>query len=117
MKKSIGSKIGIGLLSLFIIVFVIYAIVQYFIFGPQTSPYIKEKQEIVKGFQYHPWIYILYIHIFFGIFALILGPFQFSKKLHQKRKNCIEISGKYMYFPSSLHQWLDYIYLFTEQEE
>ncbi|UQD53369.1 hypothetical protein C0971_16085 [Bacillus methanolicus] len=98
MKKSIGSKIGIGLLSLFIIVFVIYAIVQYFIFGAQTSPYIKEKQEIVKGFQYYPWIYILYIHIFFGIFALILGPFQFSKKLHQKKKELHRNIGKIYVF-------------------
>jgi uncharacterized membrane protein len=94
MRKSFARKMGIGIVIFFTLIFMIYAIVQYFILDPKSSPFIIEKLKIIKGFHYHPWIYVFYIHIIFGLLALVLGPFQFSTKLRTKNPSLHKNIGK-----------------------
>lgn len=94
MKKSLMSKMAIGIVTFLIVLFIVYVIVQYFILDPKNSPFIVEKLKEIKGFHYHPWIYVLYIHIIFGTLSLVLGPFQFSTKLRTNKPHLHRNIGK-----------------------
>jgi uncharacterized membrane protein len=91
MKRTTGSKIGLGVIGFFTFIFLAYVIFQYFILGPSKDVgFVSTKEDI----HYHPWITILYIHIIFGTLALVLGPLQFNNKLRQKKKNLHRNIGK-----------------------
>lgn len=95
MKLTLGRKIWLGTIWFFTAAFFIYIIVQYFIFGPSKEVgFVSTKDNV----HYHPWITFLYFHIIFGTIALAAGPFQFSGKLRQKKKNLHRNIGKIYVF-------------------
>lgn len=97
-KQGVMVKLGLGALFFLIALFVVYAIVQYFIVDPRAGSGTMENfvQRKMKhsNFAYEPWIYFLMTHISFGSLALILGPVQFSEKLRAKSKTIHRTFGK-----------------------
>lgn len=63
-----------------------YAIVQYGVLKASDAGLVSFKLQ-KPNFELKPWIYVLYIHIFTAIFALIIGPFQlFMKPTNARRR-------------------------------
>ncbi len=63
-----------------------YAMVQYGVLQASDAGLVSFKLQ-KPDFELQPWVYVLYIHIFTAIFALIIGPFQlFIKPTHTRRR-------------------------------
>jgi len=63
-----------------------YAMVQYGVLQASDAGLVSFKLQ-KPDFELQPWVYVLYIHIFTAIFALIIGPFQlFIKPTHARRR-------------------------------
>ena len=83
-------RVGWGLLLLGAALMFLYAAVIYLQFDLDLAP--KELQESFKA---RPWV--IYIHIFGAMVALIIGPFQFLTRLRDRYVN--------------IHRWMGRIYL------
>lgn len=59
--------------------FMAYIVIQYLIYSPQDAGAVQSKLKDPR-FPYHPWVYLLYLHIAGGSIAFITGPFQFLRK-------------------------------------
>lgn len=69
-----------------------YAIVQYGVLKASDAGLVSFKLQ-KPNFELKPWIYVLYIHIFTAIFALIIGPFQLFIKPKGARKRWHRLLG------------------------
>ncbi|OKP84893.1 hypothetical protein A3844_18270 [Paenibacillus helianthi] len=69
-----------------------YAIVQYGVLKASDAGLASFKLQ-KPNFELKPWIYVLYIHIFTAIFALIIGPFQLYMKPTNARKRWHRLLG------------------------
>lgn len=69
-----------------------YAIVQYGVLKASDAGLVSFKLQ-KPNFELKPWIYVLYIHIFTAIFALIIGPFQLFIKPTGARKRWHRLLG------------------------
>ncbi|QSF42835.1 DUF2306 domain-containing protein [Paenibacillus tianjinensis] len=69
-----------------------YAFVQYGVLKASDAGLVSFKLQ-KPNFELKPWIYILYIHIFTAIFALIIGPFQLFMKPTNARKRWHRLLG------------------------
>lgn len=69
-----------------------YAIVQYGVLKASDAGLVSFKLQ-KPNFELKPWIYVLYIHIFTAIFALIIGPFQLFMKPTNARKRWHRLLG------------------------
>lgn len=69
-----------------------YAIVQYGVLKASDAGLVSFKLQ-KPNFELKPWIYVLYIHIFTAIFALIIGPFQLFMKPTDDRKRWHRLLG------------------------
>jgi len=69
-----------------------YAIVQYGVLKASDAGLVSFKLQ-KPNFELKPWIYVLYIHIFTAIFALIIGPFQLFMKPTNDRKRWHRLLG------------------------
>ncbi|OKP88669.1 hypothetical protein A3842_05485 [Paenibacillus sp. P3E] len=69
-----------------------YAIVQYGVLKASDAGLVSFKLQ-KPNFELKPWIYVLYIHIFTAIFALIIGPFQLYMKPTNARKRWHRLLG------------------------
>ena len=69
-----------------------YAIVQYGVLKASDAGLVSFKLQN-PNFELKPWIYVLYIHIFTAIFALIIGPFQLFMKPTNDRKRWHRLLG------------------------
>ncbi|ULO07631.1 DUF2306 domain-containing protein [Paenibacillus sp. 19GGS1-52] len=69
-----------------------YAIVQYGVLKASDAGLVSFKLQ-KPNFELKPWIYVLYIHIFTAIVALIIGPFQLFMKPMNARKRWHRLLG------------------------
>ncbi|WP_379156187.1 DUF2306 domain-containing protein [Paenibacillus sp. sgz5001063] len=69
-----------------------YAIVQYGVLRASDAGLVSFKLQ-KPNFELKPWIYVLYIHIFTAVFALIIGPFQLYLKPTNARKRWHRLLG------------------------
>jgi uncharacterized membrane protein len=81
MKLSIFKPIGFSLAFLV----AVYGFVQYFVFSPQSAGIVK-LQQLAANVPYDSWVIFLTFHVAGSALALLLGPFQFSKKLLARKK-------------------------------
>ena len=104
-----GNKMIRGLV--FILAFAIagYAIVQYGFLNASNAGLVSFKLQ-KPNFELEPWIYVLYIHIFTAIFALIIGPFQLFITPTNARKRWHRLFG-YVYVFSIIVSGIVNVYL------
>ncbi|MEH7390148.1 DUF2306 domain-containing protein, partial [Bacillus sp. JJ1474] len=111
MKASTIKKFGSGIVIMFAIVLTISAIVRYFVMDPATSNTTLVEQGMnMYDFHYQPWNIVLFAHIMTASLAILIGPFQFFKKLRNKRKSLHRNMGK-IYVVSILISGITGIYL------
>lgn len=69
-----------------------YAIVQYYVLGPDTAALVNGKLEE----QTLNWIWygMLYVHVAGSVAALVLGPFNLRKSLREKRPQLHRLMGR-----------------------
>ncbi|WP_155591048.1 DUF2306 domain-containing protein [Lysinibacillus cavernae] len=60
-----------------------YSIVQYFVFDAQQAGFVQLKLMLSATLNSF-WYIMLYIHILFGVLALVIGPFTLSSKLREQ---------------------------------
>lgn len=60
-----------------------YSIIQYFLFDAQQAGFVQLKR-MFNATLNSLWYIMLYIHILFGVFALVIGPFTISSKIRKK---------------------------------
>lgn len=76
-----------------------YVVIQYGFFNPQDDGLVSKKLKN-PDFHLEPWVYVLYVHIFTGVLALIIGPFQiFLTKVGTKKIRWHRYMG-YLYVSS-----------------
>ncbi|ANF95043.1 DUF2306 domain-containing protein [Paenibacillus bovis] len=78
----------------FILAFAIagYAMVQYGILKASDAGLVSFKLP-KPDFELKPWVYVLYVHIFTAIFALVIGPFQLFIKPTPARRRWHRLFG------------------------
>lgn len=60
-----------------------YSVVQYLLFDARQAGFVQLKL-MLSATLHSFWYIMLYIHIVFGILALVIGPFTLSSKLRKK---------------------------------
>lgn len=60
-----------------------YSIIQYFLFDAQQAGFVQLKR-MFNATLNSMWYIMLYIHILFSVFALVIGPFTLSSKIREK---------------------------------
>lgn len=104
-------KLGTVLVFTFAIVLAISAMVRYFVFDPAaTNATLVEQGMALYDFHYQPWNLFLYAHILTASIAILIGPFQFIKKLRNTRKKWHRNLGK-AYVGSILISGITGVYL------
>jgi uncharacterized membrane protein len=110
-KMKLVSKLGISLIILLAVVLSVSALVRYLILDPaSTNATLIEQGMDLYDFHFKPWNYVLILHIITASLALIIGPFQFFKKLRIKKKAFHRNLGK-VYISSIFISGLTGIYL------
>lgn len=88
-------RISNSIIILFAFVLAISAIVRYVILDPAASNTTLVKQGMnMYDFHYKPWNIVLLAHIITASLAILIGPFQFFKKIRQKRMKLHRNLGK-----------------------
>lgn len=67
-----------------------YSIVQYFMMDARQAGFVQLKPSALNSL----WYSMLYIHIIFGILALVIGPFTLFAKFREKNINLHKIFGR-----------------------
>jgi uncharacterized membrane protein len=89
----------------------ISAIIRYLLLDPvSTNKTLIEQGMELYDFHYQPWNIVLLFHIITASLAIVVGPFQFNKKIRIKRKSFHRNLGK-MYVITILVSGLTGIYL------
>lgn len=70
-----------------------YSIVQYFIMDARQAGFVQLKLMFTSTLN-SLWYIMLYIHIIFGIVALVIGPFTLFAKFREKNLNRHKIIGR-----------------------
>ncbi|WP_090001582.1 DUF2306 domain-containing protein [Lysinibacillus fusiformis] len=70
-----------------------YSIVQYIVLDAQQAGFVQLKL-MLNATLHSLWFIVLYIHIIFGVLALIIGPFTLSSKLRENNVKRHRILGK-----------------------
>ncbi|WP_217581373.1 DUF2306 domain-containing protein [Lysinibacillus sp. GbtcB16] len=70
-----------------------YSIVQYIVLDAQQAGFVQLKLMLSATLN-SLWFIVLYIHIIFGVLALIMGPFTLSSKLRENNVRRHRILGK-----------------------
>ncbi len=86
-----------------------YSIVQYLLFDARQAGFVQLKLMLSATLNSF-WYMMLYIHIVFGVLALIIGPFTLSSKLREKNVKRHRILGS-IYMVSILFGGLAGLYL------
>lgn len=60
-----------------------YSVVQYLLFDARQAGFVQLKL-MLSATLHSFWYIMLYIHMVFGILALVIGPFTLSSKLREK---------------------------------
>ncbi|CEG25461.1 DUF2306 domain-containing protein [Bacillus sp. B-jedd] len=95
MFSSLIKKIGTGTLMVFVVLLAVSAIVRYFFLDPAiTNKTLIEQGMHLYDFHYKPWNAVLLAHIITASIAIVIGPFQFSKKSRQKKLHLHRNIGK-----------------------
>lgn len=94
--KALGiEKISNGLVIFFAVVLSISAIVRFFVLDPATSNTTLVEQGMqMYDFHHKPWNLVLSAHIITASLAIVIGPFQFFKRLRNKRLQLHRNLGK-----------------------
>ncbi|WP_231734757.1 DUF2306 domain-containing protein [Bacillus sp. FJAT-29937] len=109
--ESFMKKLGIAVVIIFAFVLAISAIVRYFVLDPaSTNTTLVEQGMNMYDFHNQPWNIVLFAHIITASLAILIGPFQFFKKLRNKRKSLHRNMGK-VYLVSILISGITGIYL------
>ncbi|WP_342443585.1 DUF2306 domain-containing protein [Lysinibacillus sp. FSL K6-0075] len=86
-----------------------YSIVQYLLFDARQAGFVQLKLMLSAKLNSF-WYMMLYIHIVFGVLALVIGPFTLSSKLREKNVKRHRILGS-IYIVSILFGGLAGLYL------
>lgn len=86
-----------------------YSIVQYLLFDAQKAGFVQLKL-MLNATLHSFWYIVLYIHIVFGVLALVIGPFTLSSKLRVKNVKRHRLLGN-IYMVSILFGGLAGLYL------
>jgi uncharacterized membrane protein len=86
-----------------------YSIVQYLLFDARQAGFVQLKLMLSATLNSF-WYIMLYIHIVFGVLALVIGPFTLSSRLREKNVKRHRILGS-IYMVSILFGGLAGLYL------
>jgi len=86
-----------------------YSVVQYLLFDARQAGFVQLKL-MLSATLHSFWYIMLYIHIVFGILALVIGPFTLSSKLREKNVKRHRLLGN-IYMVSILFGGLAGLYL------
>lgn len=86
-----------------------YSIVQYLLFDAQKAGFVQLKL-MLNATLHSFWYIVLYIHIVFGVLALVIGPFTLSSKLREQNVKRHRLLGN-IYMVSILFGGLAGLYL------
>ncbi len=86
-----------------------YSIVQYLLFDARQAGFVQLKLMLSATLNSF-WYLMLYIHIVFGVLALVIGPFTLSSRLREKNVKRHRILGS-IYMVSILFGGLAGLYL------
>ena len=86
-----------------------YSVVQYLLFDARQAGFVQLKLMLSATLSSF-WYIMLYIHIVFGILALVIGPFTLSSKLREKNVKRHRLLGN-IYMVSILFGGLAGLYL------
>ncbi|MHC0037013.1 DUF2306 domain-containing protein [Pseudoneobacillus sp. C159] len=104
-------KFGVGLVILMAFLLAVSALIRYLALDPvSTNKTLIEQGMDLYDFHYKPWNIVLILHIVTASLALVIGPFQFFKKLRNQRKTLHRNLGK-IYVATILISGLTGIYL------
>jgi uncharacterized membrane protein len=107
----VSKRIGFGFIFMFAFVLAISAVVRYLLLDPaSTNQTLIEEGMEMYDFHYQPWNSVLICHIITASLAIVIGPFQFLKKVRNKRKEFHRNLGK-IYVVSIFMSGLTGIYL------
>jgi uncharacterized membrane protein len=111
LLKLVSKRIGIGFVIFFAFGLAISALIRYLLLDPaSTNKTLIEQGMELYDFHYQPWNIILLLHIVTASLAILIGPFQFFKKIRIKRKNLHRNLGK-IYVTTILISGITGIYL------
>jgi uncharacterized membrane protein len=109
--KLVSKRIGIGFVIFFAFGLAISAIIRYLLLDPaSTNKTLIEQGMELYDFHYQPWNIVLLLHIVTASLAIVIGPFQFFKKIRIKRKNLHRNLGK-IYITTILISGITGVYL------
>jgi uncharacterized membrane protein len=111
LLKLISNRIGIGFVIFLAFGLSISALIRYVLLDPaSTNNTLVEQGMELYDFHYQPWNIVLLAHIVTASLAVVIGPFQFFKKIRMKRKKLHRNLGK-IYITSILLSGISGIYL------
>lgn len=109
--KLVSKRIGIGFVILFAFGLAFSAIIRYLLLDPaSTNKTLIEQGMELYDFHYQPWNIVLLLHILTASLAIVIGPFQFFKRIRIKRKNLHRNLGK-IYITTILISGIAGVYL------
>ncbi|CAG9608731.1 DUF2306 domain-containing protein [Pseudoneobacillus rhizosphaerae] len=109
--KLVSKRIGLGLVIFLAFGLAISAIIRYLLLDPaSTNKTLIEQGMELYDFHYQPWNIVLLFHIVTASLAIVIGPFQFFKKIRIKRKNLHRNLGK-IYITTILISGITGVYL------
>jgi uncharacterized membrane protein len=109
--KLVSKRIGIGFVIFFAFGLAISAIIRYLLLDPaSTNKTLIEQGMELYDFHYQPWNIVLLLHIVTASLAIVIGPFQFFKKIRIKRKSLHRNLGK-IYITTILISGITGVYL------
>ncbi len=82
-------KLAVRILIAFLSTFIVTKSVRYF--GFEVTGILEDKGELLKSFFYR---LAFYLHVLFGSIALLVGPWQFFKRLRNKQMRLHRLLGK-----------------------
>jgi uncharacterized membrane protein len=90
-----SKRFGIGLVFFLAFGLAISAIIRYLLLDPvSTNKTLIEQGMELYDFHYQSWNIVLMFHIITASLAIVIGPFQFFKKIRIKRKSLHRNLGK-----------------------
>ncbi|OZB98855.1 DUF2306 domain-containing protein [Paenibacillus sp. XY044] len=90
-----------GLLACVSILFILYALLENYIFDPGAEGFLSHKTALRREFHLPVWLSVMRIHVAFACIAMAAGLVNFSNVIFQKSRKFHRING-YVYMVSVL---------------
>ncbi|QMV40704.1 DUF2306 domain-containing protein [Cohnella cholangitidis] len=90
-----------GILSCIATVFILYALLDNYIFDPGADEFLSQKTGLSRELKLPVWLTVMHVHVAFACFAMAAGLLNFSNRIFEKSRKFHRVNG-YVYLLSVL---------------